>query len=93
MTDRKEAARATFDRWLSDGTSWIGVFENHDLGHPDIGRRVARVFDIGDLPLAKIGSTRAPDHDEIGLGWRYILVAACDTTDKAMDAMKWEEES
>ena len=81
-------SRETFTRWLSDGESWIGVFENHDLGHYDIGRRVAFCFDNTDEAKAEVGETQAPGHKAIGLGWRYILVAICHTVEEAEAAMR-----
>lgn len=77
-----------FKRWLADGESWIGVFENIDLGHPDLGLRIARVFDLSEIDKADIGRTRAPDHASIGLGWRYALIAVCYTVEEACEKME-----
>lgn len=62
-------------RWVGDGTTWIGVFENHDLGHRLAGQRCAFPFDDRFWDSAVIGSTKAPDGVHIGLGWRWILIA------------------
>jgi hypothetical protein len=60
-------------RWLARGDG-IGVYENHDLGHPDIGHKqfvsfgsAAAQLETDDPP------TRLPD---IGgrINWRYSLV-------------------
>lgn len=83
----------TIDRWLADPDTWVGVFENADLGHRDIGLRCAFPFALSDgsFEKAEIGKTRAPDGRTIGLGWRYILVAKCRTTDEVLAAMKPQE--
>lgn len=80
-----EAPRETLERWIADGETWIGVFENHDLGHPEIGRRIAFPFSTkdGSFEAAEVNKTRAPDSRHIGLGWRYILIAKCTTADEA----------
>jgi hypothetical protein len=88
------ATRETFTRWLADGRTWIGVFQNHDLGHHDVGRRIAVPFDTrrkllgARLPL----QSPAPDHltrkTGLGPGWRYLLVAKADTVDAAIAALK-----
>jgi hypothetical protein len=80
--------RETFVRWLSDETTWIGIFENQDLGHHDNGRRIARSFDISTFDAATVGKDRAPDHQSIGLGWRYILVAKTTDLDTALVALE-----
>ena len=81
-----ETLEQKFTRLLADGTSWIGVFQNQDLGHSRIGECIAFAFDTSQLEAAKIGSTRAPDHANYGLGWRYILIAKCATVDEAVFA-------
>lgn len=74
-TNRDETMGETFARWLSDGSTWIGVFENQDLGHRDLGRRIALAYDDAFDDQAAIGKTHAPDRRETGPGWRYLLVA------------------
>lgn len=83
----RAAVEKTFQRWLEDGKSWIGIFENHDLGHHDLGRRVAFQYDESQWDKAERNSCRAPDHNAIGLGWRYELVAKCRTADAALKEM------
>jgi hypothetical protein len=75
----KEQQQLKLEGWLADGDTWIGVFENHDLGHPQVGTRCAFPFSLSDgsFEMGRIGETRAPDGQFIGLGWRYILVAKC----------------
>ena len=82
-----ETTQQTFERWLEDGRTWIGVFENHDLGHPDVGRKIALSFDNSQDDQATIGETRAPDHQQIGLGWRYVLTGKYRRADEALAAM------
>jgi hypothetical protein len=81
-----ETSRDTFARWLADGSSWIGIFENHDLGHFDLGRRIALPYDMELFDRAEL-KMRAPDHKSIGLGWRYLLVAKCQTVTSALAQM------
>ena len=77
------------DRWFRDADSgdWVGVFENHDLGHYDIGRRFGAVYGAEQWDAAVIGRTNGPDNAETGLGWRYLLVAKCRTAVEAKEAM------
>lgn len=79
--------------WLVDGDTWIGVFENHDLGHPAMGRRCAFPFSLSDGSYegSEIGKTRAPDGKTIGLGWRYILVWKGTDPDEAMKELTNKE--
>lgn len=86
MTHQHTSVLPKLQQWLADGESWIGGFENHDLGHPEIGRRVLFVFDDSQWEDAKLGSTRSPDHAEIGLGWRYVLGLK---TRDAEEAHRW----
>ncbi len=77
----------TFTRWLSDGKTTIGVFENHDLGHHANGQRCAFPFDTAEFESAVIGKTKAPDGRLIGLGWRYVLVGKFQDAAAADNAM------
>jgi hypothetical protein len=86
-TSPNETVAETYTRWLSDGETWIGVFENQDLGHRDMGRRIAIPYDRAQWEKAAIGKDRAPDHGSIGLGWRYVLIAKCKTVEEAETAM------
>ncbi len=81
-----ETTTQTFTRWLSDGETWIGIFENHDLGHPDIGRRIALSFELSVIDMAEVGKQRAPD-SKLGMGWRYILIGKALTTQEAIAMM------
>lgn len=92
-TDENETTRATFERWLSDGSTWIGVFENKDLSHPEVGRRIAVPYDDSLLDQVRVGATRGPDGWDTrgvshGPGWRYILVAVERTADAALRALE-----
>lgn len=77
------------DGWFEKGDpgDWVGVFENHDLGHRDLGRKIAFVFGAEQRANAELGKTRAPD-TPVGLGWRYLLVAIAETPQEAKEAMK-----
>lgn len=71
--------------WLKDGSTWIGVFENHDLGHLMFGSRVAIPFDVSNFNDTPLGM-RAPDINNHIL-WRYVLVAKCRTLEEAEAAL------
>lgn len=71
-------AKPTMQKWLDRGDS-IAVFRNEDLGHYDIGRTV--FLPIAKSVEVKIGETRAPDHQDYGLGWRYLLKSVHVTMD------------
>jgi len=71
--EEHQQMRNTFKRWLSDGESWIGCFENQDLSSGNCGHRFALCFDDKQWDAGIISKSRAPDHKDIGLGWRYTL--------------------
>jgi hypothetical protein len=85
--------RKIIEVWFTDPDTWVGIFENHDLGHPQQGLRCAFPFRISDgsMSWSEIGKTRAPDGRTIGLGWRYILVAKCTTADEALKSLRGDE--
>ncbi len=85
--------RRALIRWFSDNDTVVGVFQNKDLGHPDIGRKVAFPYAaaLGDEMRTKIGRMSAPDHEAIGLGWRYKLVSVADTVQEALDQIDPKE--
>lgn len=69
MLDRGYASSdfaARWDAWLERGDIIIIIFENADLGHPDVGRVTTMPWD-GSEPLPP----HQPDHAATGLGWRY----------------------
>ena len=70
---RNETTEQRLARWFADGDTVVCVFENKDLGHYDIGRRIALPYTKAIAESVAIGTSRAPDSD-VGLGWRYILV-------------------
>lgn len=80
----EETTRETFTRWLKDGTTWIGIFENQDLSHYDLGRRVARPYDDSVFDKATINLSGCADHASIGLGWRYVLKVKTRDVDEAL---------
>jgi hypothetical protein len=84
QADQRRVVAATFTRWLGNATTRIGVFENKDLGHRDVGRRIALPYEAKDLDQAELGKAQAPDSAIIGFGWRYLLVAKCSTVDEAL---------
>ena len=87
----QESTAQTFARWLSDGTTWIGIFENHDLGHPDAARRIALPYDEALFEQATIGKSTAPDRPEIGLGWRYVLIAKTRDAGEALRLIRHQD--
>jgi hypothetical protein len=89
LTLTKGEQIAKFTQWLSDGESWIGVYEKQSS--PEQGKRVAFGFDIKDWDRAKIGD-HGPNLDSF-TGWHYRLVAKCLTPQEAADAMaeEWTE--
>lgn len=86
----RDGNKATIERWLADGDTWVGVFENRDLGHRDFGARCAFPFALSDgsFERAEIGRVHAPDGRMIGLGWRYVLVAKCRDVESALEALE-----
>ena len=66
-------ARATFERWL-DRADGVALYENHDLGHPELGHRQFLSFgsEAAQLPYEE-APAMLPD---IGtrINWRYALV-------------------
>lgn len=86
-----ETTAQTFERWLSDGDTFIGVFQNQDLGHYDIGRKIAMPFPKAQWDVAKLDETKAPDHKSIGLGWRYLLVGKFESAQEAVECLEGDE--
>ena len=87
-----ETPHQTFQRWLSDGSSWIAIFENQDLSHRDRGRRIAMVYDNSIYDKAEIGKLSPPDSLQVGMGWRYKLVAKAKDADRAQAYMHEDTE-
>ena len=88
--DQDTQAEARVRKCFEDPDTWVGVFENHDLGHSEIGRRIAFPFAMAQFEVGEIGKTRAPDTRKL-LGWRYILIAKCRTGDEAMVWLRYGE--
>lgn len=57
------------------GDTWL-AYQNHDLGHPDLGRLT--FFVVGPGRTYQDPPRHAPDSAAIGLGWRYLLVGYVD---------------
>jgi hypothetical protein len=60
-------------RWLARGDG-AAVYENHDLGHPDVG--ACQVVSYGS-PAAQLETAEPPERlPDIGgrIGWRYTLI-------------------
>ena len=89
MTNPEILAR--FQTFLADGTSWIGIFENHDLGDAGVGTRIAFLFDDIYWERCVINITRAPETKTTGFGWRYILIAKCRTAEHALAVLNRTE--
>lgn len=83
----REVNHRRMETWLRDGKTWIGVFQNQDLGHPQVGRRMALPFADDVYWTSTVGQTKAPDTVTVGLGWRYVLIAKCRTVDEAQAAL------
>lgn len=56
-------------------TVWY-AYQNHDLGHPDIGRTA--FLAVGSQNTFKTPPKNYPDSQATGLGWRYVLVGQVD---------------
>lgn len=80
-----DEAWALIQRWLARGDG-AAVYENHDLGHPDLGEpRIVswgspqavfeNVTEPGQLP------DRLPDWPG-QINWRYTLIATCRRADE-----------
>lgn len=52
----------------------VAVYENHDLGHYELGRLVFLTYGGDDSTFAEPPAC-APDSPQYGLGWRYLPVA------------------
>lgn len=81
-------AEETLTKWFTDPDpgDWVGIFENQDLGHPDLGMRIAGLYGADQWDLAEVGKTTGPDGIH-GLGWRYILAAKTRTFDEALEEL------
>jgi hypothetical protein len=83
-----------FKKWLSDGKTWIGIFENllEEGSEANYSRaeRFAMPFDDDLWDAAKIREMKAPDTPQFGTGWRYLLIAKVRTVEEALAAMEGE---
>lgn len=78
--------RSTLERWFSDPDTVVGIFENHDLGSVYCGQRIGFPYTREVAAKLEVGRSRAPDTTRV-IGWRYILVAKCDSVEAAVAAM------
>ena len=84
---RNETTEQRLARWFADGDTTVCVFENKDLGHSQVGRRIALPYSKADAEAMAIGTSRAPDITSVGLGWRYILVGRARTPEEVTDLL------
>lgn len=78
--EAKEAIRAGLspaelglvNQWLEDGKG-VAIYENVDLGHPEIGHRQYVTFGTPKAQLAWTAPERLPDIGD-AINWRYMLV-------------------
>lgn len=77
--------RETFNRWLSDKQTFIGVFENQALDSASAGSRIALAFALADYDKMALGS-RAPD-TAAGMGWKFGCVGKALTVEQAINLM------
>lgn len=65
-----------FSRWLSRGDG-VAVYENHDLGHPEVGHR--QWMSYGGTAAQLEVDTPPTTLPDIGgrIHWRYQLIATC----------------
>jgi hypothetical protein len=62
------------ERWIARGDG-AAVYENHDLGHPDVG--MPRIASYGS-PAAQLETDTPPERlpDTLkDINWRYLLIA------------------
>ena len=57
------------------GGTWA-AYQNHDLGHPKLGHIV--FLQVGPGCTFSAPPERAPDCDQWGMGWRYLLCGFVD---------------
>lgn len=70
---------STIDGWLERGDG-AAIYENHDLGHPDLGCCKIVSFGSPDAQLeANVPPACLPDTGA-QINWRYVLVATCGRT-------------
>lgn len=87
---RREQTAKKIAEWLADGKSFVAVYENVNLGHPQLGRRICCAYALKDHEELVVGKTTAPDLPGNGPGWRYVLKEKCLTAQTAMKAMGWD---
>lgn len=72
------------------GGRWA-VYENHDLGHPDMGRLAA--LKIGPGCTFQHPPKVSPDRDDVGPGWRYLFVGWANLSTGKVERCPWPEPS
>ena len=79
--------RETIEKWLADGETWVGVFENKALDSASLGERCGLCFDNMCFEEAEIGKMRMPD-TKIRVGWRHILIAKSRDVDEIVNLIE-----
>ena len=75
--EQADSSWTLIQRWLDRGDG-AAVYENHDLGHPNVG--MPKITSYGS-PDAQIEMDYPPEQMPDGIGneinWRYQLIATC----------------
>lgn len=66
---------------LRNGGGTWAVYQNHDLGHSEVGR--LQFLKVGDGCTFATAPARMPD-SHLGIGWRYLLVGYARLSDGAV---------
>jgi len=68
-----EVHHATVNKWLARGDG-LAVYENHELGHPELGHRQYASYGSSAAQLeTQTPPARLPDIGQ-RINWRYLLV-------------------
>lgn len=70
--NNRDGFLAGLNKWLREGKG-LAVYENHDLGHPELGRRRFFSFGTPDAQFTDEPPVRLPDFPT-EINWRYVLV-------------------
>lgn len=72
VLNNRDGFLAGLNQWLEDGKG-LAVYENHDLGHPELGHRRFFSFGAPDAQFLEEPPSRLPDFPT-EINWRYVLV-------------------